>query len=444
MNEFATFIATRFQSKYYTNLYRCPTIQAERQGPARHYQHIFEGFMRKYEDSHSWIAFNLDTRRLHPKSWMLLGEACSKCDHIANAPLRPDVANRLYRLYLAKGVAATTAIEGNTLSEEEVRLHLEGKLRLPPSKAYLQQEVDNIATASNEIARQVMGGTLGGIITTEQIKHYNRQVQDGLETDEDVYPGQIRQHSVVVMRYKGAPAEDCEFLLARMCEWLNDPSFLPDEMSQRMAWGILRAILAHLYIAWIHPFADGNGRTARLVELQILMDSCVPMPAAHLLSNFYNQTRSEYYRQLDYASRSGGDVTRFIEYALQGLVDGLKEQLGVIRNYQWEVAWRDLVFRTFHGRSGTTDDRRRELALALSSRPEPVGIADIPKLSDRLLIAYHHKTPRTIQRDLQELIQMDLVTRTGVQYQANRKVILGFLPPRREIDPPEIIGDPGE
>ena len=32
----------------------------------------------------------------------------------------------------------------------------------------------------------------------------------------------------------------------------------------------MSALLAHLYIAWIHPFADGNGRTARLLEYLIL------------------------------------------------------------------------------------------------------------------------------------------------------------------------------
>jgi Fic family protein len=36
-------------------------------------------------------------------------------------------------------------------------------------------------------------------------------------------------------------------------------------------YAILKAILAHLCLAWIHPFGDGNGRTARLVEFQILI-----------------------------------------------------------------------------------------------------------------------------------------------------------------------------
>ena len=49
-----------------------------------------------------------------------------------------------------------------------------------------------------------------------------------------------------------------------------------------MAEGILKATLAHLYIAWIHPFGDGNGRTARLVEFMLLSRAGVPSPSAHL------------------------------------------------------------------------------------------------------------------------------------------------------------------
>ena len=71
---------------------------------------------------------------------------------------------------------------------------------------------------------------------------------------------------------------------------------------------ILSAILAHLYLAWIHPFGDGNGRSARLLEFGVLLTGRVPTVAAHLLANFYNDTRSEYYRQLRIASESGGDV----------------------------------------------------------------------------------------------------------------------------------------
>ena len=95
---------------------------------------------RNYESTHPWLKFTLDLRHLSWDLWVMLGECQSKCEHIAGTPLRPDLSKALHTIYLAKGVAATTAIEGNTLSEQQVRQQIEGKLQVPPSKEYLKQE----------------------------------------------------------------------------------------------------------------------------------------------------------------------------------------------------------------------------------------------------------------------------------------------------------------
>ena len=100
-----------------------------------------------YEQTHPWITFRLDLRQADWGLWLDLGEAASKCEHLAGAPLQPEVAQRLHEIFLAKGAAGTTAIEGNTLSEAQVLQHIRGELHLPPSQAYLQQEVENIVPA---------------------------------------------------------------------------------------------------------------------------------------------------------------------------------------------------------------------------------------------------------------------------------------------------------
>src|SRR6266545_2451285 len=107
---------------------------------------------RAYEDSHPWLTFQVNHRSAPASLWILLGEARSKIEHIQGAPLRPEVAKEMMAIWLAKGALATTAIEGNTLSEEQVRQYLEGELRLPPSQEYLRQEVGNIVEACNRIA----------------------------------------------------------------------------------------------------------------------------------------------------------------------------------------------------------------------------------------------------------------------------------------------------
>ena len=388
--------------------------------------------MRTYEKTHSWITFTLDLRWASPAFWMLLGEARSKCEHIANVPLRPATAEQLHLLYLAKGALATTAIEGNTLSEDEVVRHLEGKLRLPPSKEYLTREIDNIVTACNNIGAEVRSGRPPALSVTT-IKEFNRLVLDKLNLGEGVIPGEIRTHSVGVARYRGAPAEDCEYLLDRLCTWLDSSDFEPprDMPDMDLVYAIIKAIVAHLYLAWIHPFGDGNGRTARLVEFLILVTSGVPGPAAHLLSNHYNQTRSEYYRQLDQASQSGGEVLPFLNYAVRGFADGLRSQLERIRFQQWDVAWENYVHEKFQHRTSPSDVRRRHLLLDLSDREEPVPFGKLREVSPRVAAAYATKTAKTLSRDLNALIEMDLLELAPAGYRAKKETILAFLPLRR-------------
>jgi Fic family protein len=365
---------------------------------------------------------------------MNLGEASSKCEHIAGVPLRPSVAQELHQLYLAKGVLGTTAIEGNTLTEDQVRQILDGTLKLPPSKEYLQQEIENVLRACNQIGA-LLAASQPVPLTVAKLKEFNATVLDKLKVEPEVIPGQIRTHSVGVLRYRGAPAEDCEYLLQRLCDWLNGEDFNAPS-SDTVVYAIIKAVLAHLYLAWIHPFGDGNGRTARLVEFQLLITAGVPSPAAHLMSNHYNHTRTEYYRQLDYASKSGGDILPFMEYAVQGLVDGLRGQLELVREQQWDVTWRNYVHETFRDKTKAADIRQRHLALDLSAIATPVPLAKITETTPRLAKTYATKSPKTLQRDLAELEKLGIVERTAEGIRAKREIILAFLPLRANANSP--------
>ncbi len=388
--------------------------------------------MRTHKRTHPWISFQIDLRKAPPDLWIVLGEAASKCEHLSRVPLRPATSQQLHRLYLAKGVAATTAIEGNTLSEADVLKAVDGKLDVPPSKAYLKQEVENIIEACNTIGSQLAADKLPPL-TPKLVCDYNRQVLNRLPLKEDVAPGKLRPYSVVVGNvYRGAPAEDCDYLLEQLCAWLNGPDFKPRE-GMDAVYAILKAVVAHLYLAWIHPFGDGNGRTARLLEFHILLSAGVPSPAAHLFSNHYNLTRAEYYRQLDHASKSGGDLIPFLNYAVRGLIDGLREQLDFVWAQQWDVVWRNYVHELFKNRNSATDIRRRHLALDLGARGDWVQSADIQELTPQLAKAYANKTAKTVQRDLNALQKMELIAREPRKVRARREIILSFLPFRRRL-----------
>jgi len=386
--------------------------------------------VRPYSQTHPWITFSLDLTKAPFPSWMDLGAVQSKIEHVANVLLPPKIAKDLHTLYLAKGIHGTTAIEGNTLSEEQVRQRIRGERKLPESKAYLGKEIDNIVEACNEIAAAVLEGGESPL-TTDQIIRFNEVVLQGLPLEEHVAPGQFRTYSVGVAGYRGAPSEDCGYLVDRLCHWLNT-GFEPPSDDLATGFAVLKAIMAHLYLAWIHPFGDGNGRTARLVEFRILLSGGVPSVAAHLLSNFYNQTRAEYYRQLAAASRSGGDVMPFISYALRGLRDSLDEQIQGIRSHQWRVAWRDHVFWKFRDGKGEAVDRRRLVALELAKvDPPAVRVDEIKELTPGIAARYARKTAKTLTRDLNELQAMELIVRQGRTVRANRDLLIHFLPRRR-------------
>ncbi len=382
--------------------------------------------MKTYQETHPWITFQLDLRQMTYHTWLQLGDAQSKCDHIAGVPLLPEIAKHLHQVFLAKGVLATTAIEGNTLTEDEVRRRIAGKLDLPPSREYLGQEIDNVVEACNKIGDRVLSGKPVEL-NVDDIKEFNRLVLRNLPLGEDVIPGEIRLHSVGVGSYRGAPPEDCEYLLEELCRWLNHDLKAADD-HYKIAFGILKAIIAHLYLAWIHPFGDGNGRTARLVEFQILLSVGVPSTAAQLLSNHYNKTRNEYYRQLDVSSKSGENVLPFIQYALQGFIDGLADQIELIKRQQLHVHWINFVHDSFRNLNSATDLRRRQLVLDLTTQTEVVPINELRHISPLIAEAYAGKTLKTMQRDINKLAKMQLVEITKKGVSVKRELMLAFLP----------------
>ncbi|MFV1968552.1 MAG: Fic family protein [Pirellulaceae bacterium] len=266
--------------------------------------------------------------------------------------------------------------------------------------------------------------------TVDGILELNRFVLDGLPSDDGVAPGKIRTFEVGVAGYRGAPSEDCEHLLLQLCNLMNRLRPPADDM--RIAFGIIRAIASHVYMAMIHPFGDGNGRTARLVELQALLGCGVPMVAAHLLSNHYNMTRSEYYRQLSKASKTQEGVWPFIEYAVRGLVDGLDAQIETIRKHQRNVAWRDHVYQQFRDKRSPADHRRRRVALKLGEEKKAVSVKDICNLSADISRDYAGKTTKTLTRDMNALADQQLIVRVeGGKVRANLHQLNAFFPRRR-------------
>ncbi len=381
----------------------------------------------EYETTHPWLTF--DARALLPQAddtaalqdfFFKMGEISSKAAHLSASPLMPATMEQLNKIYLSKGVAATTAIEGNTLGEDYVRRLMDNAAEhAPRSQAYQEQEVRNIYGFCRDLEATIAAGEPLPPVSLELINKLHFQVLQGVEgEDTETIPGCIRSHSVGVGHYRGAPAQDCEYLVRRLAEWLNSPIFNPPNEDWVAASALIQAIAAHVYLVWIHPYGNGNGRTARLLEYYLLMRAGLPAPACHLLSDHYNRTREEYYRLLTKSSaKHPYNISEFILYALQGFQDGLRQQIDLIQSEQSRIIWRQLVHSSFaKQRPSESLQRRRKLAFFISDAGKPLSLGDIGSLPPVVFDAYRRLTSRALARDLNALVKMGLIRETAQGY----------------------------
>lgn len=386
-----------------------------------------------WHESHPFLSFEYRMDRIPESSWAMLGECSSKIEHVLGTPLRREVAEQMNQVFLAKGAHGTTAIEGNTLSEDQVKGRVKGTLKLPPTQEYLGREVDNVVEGYNYLIQQLDDG-VPHHFSAEDLRTLNRIVLKDLPVEDGVVPGEFRQGYVVVGDYRSPSAEYVRQMVDEGCRWLNQ-----DVWKERYAGPfilpILRAILSHLYIAWIHPFGDGNGRTARLVEFDLLIRAGVPLASAHLLSDYYNRTRANYYRALSAARQT---PTNFVAYAVEGLRDMLREQIGLIRAQQLDVTWENYIYLTFRKQEESkTAKRQREVALVLGAKKQTFPTDAIPGLSPKLAGLYGKLTRRTLVRDLRDLAAKGLVVYEKGHARANLDVVQAFLPAKGAARPVE-------
>lgn len=380
--------------------------------------------------THPFVKFDFDVSTIDSYTWMLLGEAMSKCQHLAGSPLKPPMANEMASVYLARGLQATTAIEGNTLSTDEVLEIVEhGRADLPESRDYQQLEVQNILGAIKEIDQALQEGkTLP--IDRDRLCYLNRKVLEGIPDKPEVVPGRLREHNVTAGSYRAPDWSEVPELVDQLDTWLEQlrstitPESRPED---RFVIAMLSAVLAHLYIAWIHPFGNGNGRLARLVEVQILSESgIVPLVATNLLSDHYNKTRPEYYLALDAAQRNVAD---FVKYAVRGFIGEIRGQVSEVRRESLEIHWESYVYERFKSMPNTeARDRQRQLALDMPG-DRSITKEEATELTVGLAKLYAVCGERTPARDLNDLAKMGLVIKLPRRrYRAQRSIIKAFLP----------------
>lgn len=370
---------------------------------------------------------------LSEKSLLYLGQCAAYVKAINNTPILPHHYEQLMNVALMKGAQATTAIEGNTLSDEEIK-KIMGKQKLPPSKAYQEIEVKNIIEALNELLNEVLNNKIEHFVSVDLLKRFHKMVGKDLGEHFNAIPGQSRNNDVIVGSYRCPDYRDVPMLLEKMCQWLRE-EFHYREKEQSFSEVVIQAIVSHIYIEWIHPFGDGNGRTGRLVEFYILLRGENPDIASHILSNYYNLTKPAYYRQIEKATQER-DLSSFIEYALLGFRDGLVQTLEIIQKSQFENTWKSLIFGKFDEIRGTVTEnvfkRRRTLALEM-----PIGkfvsLSDVSNISVPLAKLYTNVSEKTVQRDMEKLVALQLVAEQDGKYIANTNILHSIIAKRKVV-----------
>ena len=117
----------------------------------------------------------------------------------------------------------------------------------------------------------------------------------------------------------------------------------------------------------------------------------------------------------------------FLAYSLTGFVDGLRDQCHRIETVQLALAWEHYVYEQFRARRRSASlDRRREVTLALGRVAAPVRKREVPDLNTEIARRYATKTPKTLTRDLNWLVERGLLVRTNEGYVARTEAMRAF------------------
>lgn len=210
----------------------------------------------------------------------------------------------------AEMVHASTAIEGNSLTREQVTRVIRGE-RVQAVERDVR-EVRNYYETLLHI-REVAAFTER--FTHQTVKELHYRLLRGV--DERI-AGRYRTNLVRVGDYVPPEPFALQALMDDFIGWLNAP--IPGGLSP-----LLYAGIAHYQLVAIHPFEDGNGRTARALATLYLLRAGYNIIERFALESFYNRERSHYYAALhsaDVAQTADGkaDLTGWLEYYTSGMV----------------------------------------------------------------------------------------------------------------------------
>ena len=242
---------------------------------------------------------------------------------IMHAPLIPAWEAKFRKEAIERTIHHGTHLEGNQLSEEEVKDVLDGHEVVARDRDV--QEVlnyRNVLKFIDGVATQI--GSSG---------NYNFTIETILEihklTTEKILPegstGKFRVRQVVVkntktgeISYTPPPAVEVPYLIEDLVNWINS-----DE--GKSVQPVIKAGIIHYEIARIHPFVDGNGRVARAVATLLMFLDNYDIRKFFSFEEYFDENPMDYYLTLQAVSNQlvmdthERDLTPWLEYFTQGV-----------------------------------------------------------------------------------------------------------------------------
>lgn len=315
---------------------------------------------------------------------------------ILNAPLLPAYEKKFREEAIIRTVHHGTRIEGNELNFTEAEKVLKGSPVVGRDRDV--QEVINYRNVLRYLDYVGEGEVSEGKITEKVIKKIHALTIEKLL--DEAKCGVYRKNQVVVknaqtgqITFRPPPAVEVPYQVEGFVSWLNSPEV-------KNIHPVLKAGVSHYELVRIHPFVDGNGRTARAVATLVLFLENYDIKKFFSLEEFYDKDASHYYQAL--RSAESGDLTVWLEYFTQGLAIELSRIKEKIKKLSTDVAIKE---KKLGGKQLFLSERQVKIIeyIQRAGYLQNKNFQDLfPKISDD-----------TILRELKDLVKKGLVKKKG-------------------------------
>lgn len=354
--------------------------------------------MIRYEIPKHWIQY--DGRALLKE----LTEAKAAVLALTQIPYQRSWVDKLQMVQLKREVAGTSRIEGAEFTESE----LNAALAETPEELHTRSQRQ--AHAAKKAYRWIAQLSDDTPINCDLIREVHRLIVKDAD-DDHCPPGKIRRHDQNVTF--GSPVhrgveggEQCAKAFKLLCDNAIAKEYKDHDL-------LIQALALHYHFAAMHPFLDGNGRTARAVETLMLQRAGLRDTLFIAMSNYYYDEKSAYLRALSEVRANNYDLTPFFIFGLRGIRIQCQRLFDEIRKHVSMEMFRNVMFRLFK-RLKTPKKRviaERQLnILELLLESEKMGLVELMKKSAHFYEPHLKNPKKAVFRDLNYLINLGAIT----------------------------------